>query len=181
MELRKVLEIFNYKGDMWYINPYIENGKIVRNTTYRVRKNRRTGWGSYTFENSWGKGAYYHTRDKEVSNEDEIRVYKLNQNENIDILNVIKGNYYYAIDNKILLVKKEGVLKTIEKWLHLQMFIKEGEEPKDIREALKKYDNKLIFDSLEELNNSLTHKENKNLRLMKIIITEIILRKKKKK
>ena len=67
---------------------------------------------------------------------------------------------------KLLLVKKEGVLKTIEKWLHLQMFIKEGEEPKDIREALKKYDNKLIFDSLEELNNSLTHKENKNLRLM---------------
>lgn len=83
MELRKVLEIFNYKGDMWYINPYVENGKIIRNTTYRVRKNRCTGWGSYTFENSWGKGVYYHKRDKEVSDEDEI-------NTNIRVFTTIK-------------------------------------------------------------------------------------------
>ena len=40
MELRKVIEIFNYMGDMWYINPYIENGKIVRNTTYKVKSNQ---------------------------------------------------------------------------------------------------------------------------------------------
>ena len=83
MELRKVLEILNYKGDMWYINPYIENGKIVRNTTYKVKSNRQTGWGSYTFENSWGKGVYYHKRDKEVNNEDEI-------NTNIRVFTTIK-------------------------------------------------------------------------------------------
>ena len=84
MELKKVLEIFNYKGDMWYINPYVENGKIIRNTTYRVRKNRCTGWGSYTFENSWGKGVYYHKEHgKEVSDEDEI-------NTNIRVFTTIK-------------------------------------------------------------------------------------------
>ena len=84
MELRKVLEIFNYKGDMWYINPYVENGKIIRNTTYRVRKNRCTDWGCYTFENYFGKGAYYHKKhDKEVSDEDEI-------NTNIRVFTTIK-------------------------------------------------------------------------------------------
>lgn len=84
MELRKVLEILNYKGDMWYINPYVENGKIVRNTTYKVRSNRQTGWGSYTFENSWGKGVYYHKeRNKEVSDEDEI-------NTNIRVFTALK-------------------------------------------------------------------------------------------
>jgi hypothetical protein len=84
MELRKVLEILNYKGDMWYINPYVENGKIVRNTTYKVKSNRQTGWGSYTFENSWGKGVYYHKeRNKEVSDEDEI-------NTNIRVFTTIK-------------------------------------------------------------------------------------------
>lgn len=73
MELRKVLEIFNYKGDMWYINPYVENGKIVRNTTYKVKTNRQTGWGSYTFDSSWGKGNYYlgNYREK-VTDKDEI-------------------------------------------------------------------------------------------------------------
>jgi hypothetical protein len=83
MELRKVLEILNYKGDMWYINPYIENGKIIRNTTYKVKSNRQTGWGSYTFDSSWGKGVYYHKRDKEVNDEDEI-------NTNIRVFTTIK-------------------------------------------------------------------------------------------
>ena len=73
MELRKVLEIFNYKGDMWYINPYIENGKIVRNTTYKVKSNRQTGWGSYKFDSSWGKGVYYQGNYREkVTGKDEI-------------------------------------------------------------------------------------------------------------
>jgi hypothetical protein len=84
MELRKVLEIFNYKGDMWYINPYVEGGKVVRNTTYKVKKNRCTGWGSYTFDNSWGKGVYYQKRrDKEVIYEDEI-------NTNVRVFTTIK-------------------------------------------------------------------------------------------
>ena len=65
-----------------------------------------------------------------------------------------------------LLVKKQNILKNIEKWIYLQIFIKEGEEPKDLHNALKKYNNKLIFDSLEELNNALLYKEDRNIRLM---------------
>ena len=85
MELRKVLEIFNYKGDMWYINPYIENGKIVRNTTYKVKSNRQTGWGAYTFDSSsWGKGKYYQGNYREkVTDKDEI-------NTNIRVFTTIK-------------------------------------------------------------------------------------------
>ena len=84
MELRKVLEIFNYKGDMWYINPYVENGKIVRNTTYKVKGNRQTGWGSYTFDSSWGKGKYYQGNYREkVTDKDEI-------NTNIRVFTTIK-------------------------------------------------------------------------------------------
>jgi hypothetical protein len=84
MELRKVLEIFSYKGDMWYINPYIENGKIVRNTTYKVKSNRQTGWGSYTFDSSWGKGKYYQGNYHEkVTDKDEI-------NTNIRVFTTIK-------------------------------------------------------------------------------------------
>ena len=67
---------------------------------------------------------------------------------------------------KSLLLKKESILKNIEKWLHLQIYIKESEDPKDIKQSLQKYNNHLIFNSLEELNNALTHKENRNLRLM---------------
>ena len=84
MELRKVLEIFNYKGDMWYINPYVEGGKIVRNTTFRVRKNKCTDWGYYTFEDSFGKGVYYRGNYREkVTDKDEI-------NTNIRVFTTIK-------------------------------------------------------------------------------------------
>lgn len=67
---------------------------------------------------------------------------------------------------KNLLIKKENMLKIIEKWIYLQIYIKEGEEPKNLNNSLKKYNNQLIFDSLEELNNTLTYIENRNLRLM---------------
>lgn len=67
---------------------------------------------------------------------------------------------------QLLLVKKEGLLKNIEKWLYLQIYIKEGEEPKNLKQSLTKYKQKLIFNSLEELNSALTHKENRNLRLI---------------
>ena len=67
---------------------------------------------------------------------------------------------------KYLLVKKENILRNIEKWIYLQIYIKEGEEPKNLKESLKKYNNQLIFDSLDELNNALAYKENRNLRLM---------------
>ena len=67
---------------------------------------------------------------------------------------------------KSLITKKENILKNIEKWLHLQIYIKEGVDPKDLKQSLQKYNNNLIFNSLEELNNALIHKENRNLRLI---------------
>lgn len=75
MELRKVMEIFNYKGDMWYINPYVESGKVVRKTIYKVNKNKNhVNWECYTFESPWGKGVYYSKRrnDKPVDENTEI-------------------------------------------------------------------------------------------------------------
>ena len=69
---------------------------------------------------------------------------------------------------KIALVKKEKILKNIEKWIILQIFIKEGVEPKNLKESLKKYEYKLIFETPEELHYSLKFKENKNLRLIEI-------------
>lgn len=88
MELRKVLEIFNYKGDMWYINPYVENGKIIRNTTYKVKSNSQTRWGSYTFDDSWEKGKYYRGNYCEkVTDKDEI-------NTNIRVFTTIKEAKY---------------------------------------------------------------------------------------
>jgi hypothetical protein len=60
MELRKVLEIHKYQGDLWYINPYIENGAIVRNSVYKKKRSRcYVGWCCYTFEECFGKGVYY--------------------------------------------------------------------------------------------------------------------------
>ena len=67
---------------------------------------------------------------------------------------------------KLMLVKKENILKNIEKWVILQIFIKEGVEPKNLKESLKKYEYKLIFETPEELSYSLKFKENKNLRLI---------------
>jgi hypothetical protein len=66
------------------------------------------------------------------------------------------------------LVKKEKILKNIEKWIILQIFIKEGVEPKNLKESLKKYEYKLIFETPEELHYSLKFKENKNLRLIEL-------------
>ena len=67
---------------------------------------------------------------------------------------------------KQLISKREGALKDIEKWLNLQIFIKEGKNPENLKSALKKYKGKLIFNSMEELENNLTYKQNNNLRLI---------------
>lgn len=67
---------------------------------------------------------------------------------------------------KLSLLKKENILKNIEKWLVLQIYIKEGVKPKNIKKDIKKYNNKLIFETYEDLYNTLIHKENNNLRLM---------------
>lgn len=67
---------------------------------------------------------------------------------------------------KITLSKKQNILKNIEKWIILQIFIKEGVEPKNLKESLEKYEHKLIFETPEELDYSLKFKENNNLRLI---------------
>ena len=67
---------------------------------------------------------------------------------------------------KQMINKKEGILKDIEKWIKLQIYMKEGKNPENIHLALKKYEGKLIFNSMEELENNLSYKENQNLRLI---------------
>ena len=67
---------------------------------------------------------------------------------------------------KPIISKKEGTLKDVEKWLKLQIYIKEGKKPENLKNALKKYQGKLIFDSMEELEGTLSYKQNQNLRLI---------------
>ena len=67
---------------------------------------------------------------------------------------------------KQMIAKKEETLIDIQKWLKLQIYIKEGKEPEDLNIALEKYEGKLIFNSMEELENNLSYKENQNLRLI---------------
>ena len=67
---------------------------------------------------------------------------------------------------KQIISKKEGTLKDVEKWLKLQIYIKEGKKPENLKNALKKYQGKLIFDSMEELEGTLSYKQNQNLRLI---------------
>ena len=67
---------------------------------------------------------------------------------------------------KQLITKKELALKDIEKWIKLQIFIREGKNPENVKAALKKYNGKLIYNSMEELENNLTYKQNNNLRLI---------------
>ena len=67
---------------------------------------------------------------------------------------------------KQMINKKEGILKDIEKWIKLQIYMKEGKNPENIHLALKKYEGKLIFNSMEELENNLSYKEYQNLRLL---------------
>jgi uncharacterized protein YoxC len=95
--------------------------------------------------------------------EKELLLLKLsNDRDNNEINNLNKE----ISSLQYLLIKKENIIKDIEKWIKLQIYIKEGEEPDNLNIALKKYENTFIFNSLEDLNNTLTMKENKNLRLM---------------
>ena len=58
------------------------------------------------------------------------------------------SNIGYCVAKQYI-VKKENCLKDIEKWLKLQIFIKEGKNPTDLKTALIKYKGKLIFNSME--------------------------------
>ena len=68
---------------------------------------------------------------------------------------------------QLLIHKKEAIIKKIEKWLILQIYIKDGKKPKNLKdELLKNYKNKLIFETPEDLDIIFKNKENKNLRLL---------------
>lgn len=70
---------------------------------------------------------------------------------------------------QLLIHKKEASLIKIKKWIILQIFIKDGETVKEenLNDVLeKRYNNKLIFETPEELDIILKHKEDKNLRFM---------------
>ena len=67
---------------------------------------------------------------------------------------------------KQMIAKKERALKDVEKWLKLQIYMKEGKKPEDLKRALKQYKGELIFNSMEELENNLSYKQNNNLRLI---------------
>ena len=95
--------------------------------------------------------------------EKELLILKLNNDKEKSKLNILIKE---IASLRYLLIKKESTLKNIEKWLYLQIHIKEGVEPKNLNNALKRYKNQLIFNSFEELNNSLINRENRNLRLM---------------
>ena len=88
---------------------------------------------------------------------------KLSADEDNRQLNIIKKEVSYL---KFLIVKKENMIKYIEKWLILQIYIKEGEQPKNLKNYLEKYNNKLIFETTDELDGTLKFRENKNIRLM---------------
>ena len=88
---------------------------------------------------------------------------RLKDDENNRNLKILKNEVNSL---KISLAKKENILKNIQKWIILQIFIKEGAEPKSLIKSLEKYHHKLIFDKPEELENCLEFKETENLRLI---------------
>lgn len=67
---------------------------------------------------------------------------------------------------KQMITKKEEILKDVEKWLKLQIYMKEGKKPHNLKNALRKYNGKLIFNTMEEIENNLSYKENQNIRLI---------------
>ena len=68
-----------------------------------------------------------------------------------------------------VIIKKQAVKKNYDKWLMLQVLIKEGREPKcrDIKEYIeKKYDKKNIFDNNNDFFIILKEKEQNDIRLI---------------
>ena len=88
---------------------------------------------------------------------------KKSDNQNEELINL--KNEVASL--KLAVRKKETSLIKLKKWISLQIYIKEGVNPTDINEVIeKRYKNKLIFETPEELDIILKHKEDKNLRLM---------------
>ena len=70
---------------------------------------------------------------------------------------------------QLLIQKKEIIKKTINKWIILQVTIKNGHKvPKeDEKKILDENRDKLVFENIEDMMFLFHHKENKNIRLMK--------------
>ena len=126
MELRKALEILNYPGDMWYIHPYVVNGSIVRNTVFKVKRNRRSDdWGRFTFDDIWGKGVYFTYKSSDTITENteintDVRVFTA-RSEAKDALAEFEKQHAYKISEtadleiKRLEKEKEEINKQIKK------------------------------------------------------------------
>ena len=95
--------------------------------------------------------------------ERELLEDRLKDDENNRNLKILKNEVNSL---KVALVKKQNVFKNIQKWIFLQIFIKEGVEPKNLKKSLEKYQHKLIFEKPEDLENCLDFKETENLRLI---------------
>ena len=126
MELRKVLEIFRYKGDMWYINPYVIEGRISRFTVYKVNRNRHSdGWRHFTFDEFWGKGVYFTYKEKSDLTQDSeintnVRVFTTRDEAKQALAEYEKMHAYKiseSVDRKIksLEAQKADIDKQIEK------------------------------------------------------------------
>ena len=103
----------------------------------------------------------YNEQLKELSRQlQQEQFYKDNQEQNLISLKKEVVN----LNDQI--IKKQKYLNDIEKWISFLVFIKEGKEPIDIKIAIKKYKNNLIFENADDLDLTMKEEQNKNLRLL---------------
>ena len=155
-DIKRIKYEINLKKEA--INEYKENLKnhinSINHTTYTIKSYKESLETS--FLNKYNEilriinGAFREEKKKSDQQSEEL----LNLEKEVSTL-------------QSLISKKEATLIKIKKWISLQIYIKEGKKPKNINEILeKRYKNKLIFETPEELEIIFKHKENKNLRLM---------------
>ena len=121
----------------------------------------------------------YDEEKRELEMEIKERKYQLDIQKQI-LLNLIKEVGHLSQ----VIIKRQTIKKNYDKWLMLQVLIKEGKEPKcqDIKEYIeKKYGKKIIFDNNNDFLIILKEKEQNNVRLIakseKIIEENSLLKK----
>ena len=121
----------------------------------------------------------YNEEKREFETEIKERIFNLDMLKK-NLLDLIKQVGYLSQ----AIIKKQAIKKTYDKWLLLQVLLKEGIEPKclDIKEYIKnKYGKKTIFENNNDFFIILKEKEQNNLRLIakreKIIKENIFLKK----
>ena len=121
----------------------------------------------------------YDEEKRELEMEIKERKYQLDIQKQI-LLDLIKEVGHLSQ----VIIKRQTIKKNYDKWLMLQVLIKEGKEPKcqDIKEYIeKKYGKKIIFDNNNDFLIILKEKEQNNVRLIakseKIIEENSLLKK----